>query len=1148
LVPSEDISSVLYSSPIFDSEVYSGVILEWTGRSWRAIGYDGRNPTFTIIPGDPLGPKGVISLATAPEPSIVPWRPNTYYPINILVVYLNSVYECARSHTSGPRFESNFWTTRSDLAASMAQAPRVVTYGHALTGVTRQVRYGTEFLTYQDVADFLLGWERWLVSRGWIFDTLDPTSGMLRNWSLSVREFLEWSQVKWAPGNFIALSPGMQGLSFSTDTGTILNVEDNYTGFFGLIDRSGQPIGSRNAVVNRLDGQVKLSAKNADIFCARIEIVEIEHALIFSNTTVFDDNIFVPLFQQRQNRLRLICNRATNWTGRLDAPGFMVIGNQLRSSFDKAADDVRLMFDIELSDRSDLRAYARHVIGYQERSYLDNLLLSGIEQFEFYQGMIGQKGAGSVFQKLMRSNRASENSDLLFLEEWAIRLGEFGAPIDPFFTIALYQDDVRDDPQIIRFVGLNGAPRDWIIAAARDPRWVDLPRSSNFFPLLIGYPTPAVPTAGPVRLDEVDSTAFSISDIPAIADAATQQGIIAFPAGSRIWVYERGDGTFTVLRSFDTGATPNIILQVVSPTDDPTVTTSRIIFQHPMTLTANDIGNYLYIETSSESNPDLQGVQVITAVNTGANSIDLEAVISQGFDFTTKPTEAPFVRVLREMRFANRAALAAASTTFVESDLAWIDADTNGLWSVLSWNGANWEVKRVQPQRPNPSLIAETVIYELATTIVDKQLLVDQPVINDVVVIDPLAGLIAGVAAREIDYRTEYDPARYNAGTFGFAANPWGAEQVGRVWWNLATVKFLEPCTDILGVNDGRDRIELTYRIANWARIAPKSSVDVYEWVQSTVDPVTYNNRAMTDTTGQYVGSVYQPEAPSWVQTTVYNPSTQQTITYYYFWVAGRTTTPIVPFRHMDVASVALAIENPAALDLAWMAPIHSDAMIISGVSQFLDDTATVLKVRLTVSGDERTATNVLAEADFETSNFTSLEDYVSTGNTTFTQIDVTSDAEILNGTLIGTGGTTSYQVNGNTPSTPNYTLQFSAAPLIYQTTTPMGTELYVIGRADANHNGYKCAVHSDGIDYNLIVTVMATPTMTSISMGTIPSGYYLVQLDLQNDQINARVQRSYDGSWLGSDSNWYGAQRDAVSLVDSTYDNAGQVIIGGNW
>jgi hypothetical protein len=66
--------------------------------------------------------------------------------------------------------------------------------------------------------------------------------------------------------------------------------------------------------------------------------------------------------------------------------------------------------------------------------------------------------------------------------------------------------------------------------------------------------------------------------------------------------------------------------------------------------------------------------------------------------------------------------------------------------------------------------------------------------------------------------------------------------------------------------------------------------------------------------------------------------------------------------------------------------------------------------------------------------------------------------------------------------------------------------------------------------------------------MGTIPSGYYLVQLDLQNDQINARVQRSYDGSWLGSDSNWYGAQRDAVSLVDSTYDNAGQVIIGGNW
>ena len=42
LVPSEDVTSVLYTSPSTRMEcAYSGVILEWTGRSWRVIGLRG---------------------------------------------------------------------------------------------------------------------------------------------------------------------------------------------------------------------------------------------------------------------------------------------------------------------------------------------------------------------------------------------------------------------------------------------------------------------------------------------------------------------------------------------------------------------------------------------------------------------------------------------------------------------------------------------------------------------------------------------------------------------------------------------------------------------------------------------------------------------------------------------------------------------------------------------------------------------------------------------------------------------------------------------------------------------------------------------------------------------------------------------------
>lgn len=945
LLPSEDVNVFLYQSPTTDIEVYSGVILEWTGAAWQAIGYDARNPWFTVIPGDPNGPKGVISLATAPEPVIVEWRMNTYYPFNILADYRGSVYQCIRSHTSGSIFESTYWESRPDLSAALIRAPRVITYQKALA-TTQTVPYGSQFTSYQAVGDFLLGWQRWLVSRGWIFDQIDPTTGTILDWSMSVKEFLNWAQVQWQPGNFIALSPGMSGLKFFTANGTILNVEDNITGFFGLLDRSGKPIPEQNVTIDRLGGLLTLAASAADIYAARLEIAEIEHALVFSNVTIFNDDVYLPLFDMRQDRLWLTCNKSTDWAGRMDAPGYIIIGNQLRSSFAKAADDVRLMFDIELADQPTLRNYARHDINFVEQTYLNNLLLSDTEQFEFYQGMIEQKGAPGAFQKLMRSTRASSGSDSEFLEEWAFRIDAYGAPLDPFITFQLQQVTIRDDPQIVRFVAFAPAPPDWIIMPLSDQRWSDLPASSNFFATTTV--APALPNAGPVRLSDVVNTAFYLTDIPTIYTAQTGT-VTPFPAGSRTWVYEQANSTYTVLESFETSATPpNAVLTILTNAEDDTVTTSRVIFQQTFNITTLDVGDYLIIDGQTNTTPNLQGPQIITAVNVGTNSVDLQPVGTQGHDFTSDQSAAPLVRILRSVRFADTAAIPAYP--FATGDLVWVDNYASDQWAVLQWSGTAWVAVRNQPPLMNSAVISETVVYEQGPQIVGQQMIVNQPVIDDLDVIDPMIGLLAGICQREIDFRGEYDPAQYNNnaadGTGTVGPNPWGAPQVGRVWWNLATVKFLSPYTDTLGVTSARDLAELTYRVQNWASIAPNASVDVYEWVQSNIDPITY----AADATNP--GTVYNAGSPSWVEETVFDPITGAANITYYFWVEGLTTIPNVSFRNTAVATVAQGIINPSGLDLAWMAPIATDSLIVSGVTQYLNDTSTVMKVRQTLSED----------------------------------------------------------------------------------------------------------------------------------------------------------------------------------------------------
>lgn len=1337
LLPAEDVHITMYQSPAISSEVYSGVIIEWTGRSWRVIGFDGQAPFFTVIPPNTTGPKGLISLATAAEPSIVPWRPGSYYPVQILVDNQNSVYQCLRGHTSGSNFETIFWTARPDLATAMIRAPRVITYNNG-EATTRHVPYGTEYTSYQDVADFLLGWERWLVSRGWRFTNVDPQNQIL-NWSLSVREFLSWAQVQWPAGNFIAVSPGQRQLNFLTQQGTILNVEDNVTGFYGLIDRSGQPISQRDAIVSRFDGAITLAARHADIFLSRLEICNIEHVLVTNNVTIFSDNVYLPLFNARQQRLRLDCARASQWNGRLEAPGYIINGAALTSNFEKAVDDIRLMFDIELADSIVLRNYARHLIGMQKREYMDNLLVSDIEQFELYQGMIQEKGTPGVFNKLVRSHRVSDNSTLHFLEEWAFRIADFGAPRDPLMTFQLRQTDVRDYPQFISLQPQAGAALDWIVFQSDDSRWYDKPLLP-FFPSRVDYAPASLPTAGPVRTSDVSSVAFHLSDVPNLYNSNN-----ILPARSRIWVYDsialfdainwyvdaqRGDdlnsgtsvatpfktlqkvsncinhgdivnvasgiytasdgtnvleisqrgtasspiifqampgatpviigsqssatihfnnvayitlrgftvigwndtlvlsdaqtnlgpiydgsgiivdhshhiilqdciihdfpnngvlinqsdyitvqhcivynnawysslngsginilnsqgidGTtiyktfiqqnicynnsnkithrttsniiggngisitnnhndligyngrtllennlcynnggdgilvinsahvdvifntaylnqtntnqplgeivafnandcnifnnimyakssplatslnnldveycnnmgfaliptnpipgvnsftdplfynpptdftirpgsfaihaansqfvtnvdlannrrtketgydlgcfqsgaapatvngrhpFDVLCSFETGVNQaNAVLSITTPTEDVALSTTRIKLQTAMTLGNDDIGNYLLIDGLVGTVPDLQGLHFITAVNVVDNTVDILDQASRGIDFTATQTSAPNVRILRSIRFATVDAIN-SNYGFEKNDLIWIDHYLTEQWAVLQWDGSEWVIARQQPQRIDPLTIGETVIYKAGAQIVGSQMILNQPVVDDVVVIDPLAGLICNISDREIDYRTDYDPARYNAGFGIFNINLWGPDEVGHVWWNLATVRFLDTFTDVLGESSERDLAELQYRTNFWSQIAATTSVEVYEWVESSVNPLDFST----------TGTVLNADAPSWVERSVYDPVLQRDTTLYYFWVKNLTTIPNREFRHTSISQVTAGIANPSALNIAWMSAISPVGLLVNGVTQYLDNTSTVMKIRLVMQSE----------------------------------------------------------------------------------------------------------------------------------------------------------------------------------------------------
>lgn len=940
LVPQEDVNVVLHTSPSTREEFYSGMLIEWTGSGWAIIGYDSIDPNFKVLQPDTAGPKITISLSDESEPVIVEWKSNVFYRSDMLVHYGASVYRCETSHTSTSSFEQKYWSAEPGIGRSTAL--KIVKYLE-YSDEPIAVPYGTIFQTPQEIADFMFGYERYLESRGWVFRTQTEEADVI-DWTFAFKQYLEWAQLEWAPGNFITLSPGTIGLEFHTDHGMIYSLEDSFSGQYGIVDRAGMPIDRRDTFVTRIDGDVTISVLNDDLFGVRVNVGEIEHAIVFSNITIFNDIIYKPVLDLRQDRLRLIGSKAPAWNGRLDAPGFVVSDGQIVPNFEGAADEIRRMFDIEGASTGVLREHARHLIGYEKRDYLDNLLLSETQQFEFYQGLIHQKGAPNALNRLLRSQYIGQERDLRFLDEWAIKLSSYGA-IDRTVRVsfALNQSDIKRNPQFIQFADSVDLPDAIILDASK---YIDQPAPDRrVFPRRanVGAQIGDMPTAGPIRLDEVDHTAFRSNDILSLylneGDLATDQ---------RVWVYEDDIKlSWDVLHVTNMSAdgSENAVRRVEVSDSYPG---ARIYMEKPHGLPLGSSRLFLVIDGSVRTQADVSGVQRI--VNVTPDYIEIEADASVGYrwiqhvddssevdDLPTAddPENSPKVRVLRSVRFnsvadADNAAVWMRPTV---GELAYIDLSSG--WSVRRWEG-NWNnVHRAQPRLMESKWVANALIYDRNTQITDKSLLAEPLVLDHMLVYDPQTGLIAGDAEKELSYKLEYDPAVYVEVT-GDEGTVWGSTQLGQLWWDLSAVRFLEAQTDLPRQADlARREAEMQHRINTWGKIAPGTSVDVYEWVRSTVLPSEWSEE----------GTVFSET--SYVHTREFDPHLNRLIEVYYFWVKNRTK--IQPqarlTRNLDSRTVARLIENPTTLGVPWVAPIAPDAFIISGASQYLNDAGTIVQL-----------------------------------------------------------------------------------------------------------------------------------------------------------------------------------------------------------
>ena len=193
-------------------------------------------------------------------------------------------------------------------------------------------------------------------------------------------------------------------------------------------------------------------------------------------------------------------------------------------------------------------------------------------------------------------------------------------------------------------------------------------------------------------------------------------------------------------------------------------------------------------------------------------------------------------------------------------------------------------------------------------------------------IIDPIKGKVTSSVLQEITYQTSIDPAFYSNTENLRNALTWGTDYVGKVWWDLSQVRYVEYN------HDGEE-----YSSSNWGFTFPGSRIICAEWTESDVAPSEYFDDENPD--------AYPYNPTNFNIVTEFNQTTQQFVTKYYFWVVGKTRAPRnIENRIYSIYEIEDLISNPTLNGVPFIAFTGANTFALFNVDDLLTDN-TVLAI-----------------------------------------------------------------------------------------------------------------------------------------------------------------------------------------------------------
>lgn len=667
VVPEENYTIELYKGSPLNKIIYSAVIVERTVNGYTVSGYDNTNPYFYIIPSLPN---------------------NNAYVIDV----------------NGQR-----GTIYKDFKTQRFTIP-----------------YGFEFNTKQQVIDFLVSYQRYLIAQGFIFEDRENILNEKKDWILSAKEFLHWAAQGWRTGNIIVLSPVSTTLTVFNETAVVDEITNTSNGS-RVLDINYQPIRKNNFTIIRDSNLFTFkSFAEQTVGFAEFNLVQYEHLLILDNTTVFRDVIYVPETGNRQYRLKLVGAKTNSWNGSLELPGYIyssdqidewqpgqdylkgsIISNKARyytaienvSAVDQfqtkswkqinqseltsgmvnnlATNAGQALKYYDINDQpldEKIQLFSNGLIGFRPRQYFTNLGIDVVTQSKFYQGLIKQSGTENAINALKGAQFNNLNTELNFFENWAIRVGEYGAlDINQIYEFILSESQFDNNPAVFQLTDASTTAQADITNFNQASVYKISGQYSANFLRTESTSQPAelkpLPVAGFVNLDDADSTIFDITDFAEYANIVSGMGV-----GYTIWTARDYNNQWNIYRATTVQGLAFILRYNID-------SQAELVMSAEHGLAAGDL---IALKNFDERYNGIYRVDsvidstrfLITIYNNLQDLIDDEAVLSNGL-----------VYKLKSSKLSTPTAVVNSSPTdgWIFNDKIWVEnLDNQGNWGVYT--------------------------------------------------------------------------------------------------------------------------------------------------------------------------------------------------------------------------------------------------------------------------------------------------------------------------------------------------------------------------------------------------------------------------------------------------------------------------------